>query len=1084
MSKPKINQFKLKFLSKPALLVLLFGCSAAGDLYATSNVNSNLSLNGIEVENVQQDITVKGKVTDSAKLGIPGVNITIKGKKGGASASTDFDGGYTIHASSPNDILVFTSVGFKTVERKVGDFTSNIINVTLVADVSTLNEVVVVGYATQKKAAVTGAVEVVSGKVFQDRAVTNVGLALQGQTPGLVVTRSSSRPGNEGLNFQIRGATSINGGSPLVIVDGVPIVNFYSFQNMNPDDIDNISVLKDGSAAIYGSRAANGVILVTTKKAKGKLKVDFSSNIRSSEPGITSYSASMTEYANVWLAANKEEKTPNWWGWISKENMETMASGKEGLYPTQFWGDVYIANSNRIDEMFARRFSYQNNVSISNRTDVSGYRVSFAMADNQGNLATQYDGQKQYNLRFNYDYKLSERLKLESAVSFIDAITKGPSVGLDETLYANDMPFFPAKNPFGQWNANFGNVGNRNSAAATSDGGTDTKKSLTSRVDFKGTLSLAKGLDLEGVASYQTENFYEERYVLHVQLYDWYGNKSLESLAKTVQSAGNPGYKTNDYDSFYQYYSLMLRYNTTFGEKHHLSAFGGINAEKTQVRTLAGTRAFFNDLGVYDLNAADPTTQSNSGGKYQFGNYSYLASAAYDYDDRYLVKLLGRIDGASNFAPGFKFKEYGNVEVGWAFSKEYFLKDNSVLSFGKLRATSGVAGNYTGIGNYDYVSAVNMGTTVLGLPPAIQTSSSLAANGLVSLDREWERVYQTNIGLDLGFLDNRLSASYDFFLKKNKGMLTDVLYPAVLGGTAPKTNSGQLDVQGWEAVVSWKDHINDFSYNVSFNIGNTESKLTHKEGADSYVAGKNNVNGYALNSWFLYQTDGYFKNQADVDAYYAKYAAGGQDMTKVVKGTTAELRPGDTKRIDLNGDGVITTNGSKNSDLKYMGDGNAHYVYGLNLGANFRGFDFQAFFQGVAKQQIMRTGYLAYPFATLFTNQPASFLGKTWTEENPNAEFPRLTVDTNRANWNYASNDFMLQNNAYIRLKTLVIGYTLPRNISNKAKLERVRFYFSGNDLWEATKIKDGYDPEMGEVSQNSGYPFYRTLSLGLNVGF
>lgn len=1082
MTKPKINQFKLKFLSRPTLLMLLFGCSAASNLYANSNANHNLSLNETKVKNVLQEIIVKGKVTDSNKLGIPGVNIAIKGQKG--VASTDFDGSYTIKVLSPNAILVFTSVGFRTQEIKAGDLIDKVIDVVLLEDVSTLNEVVVVGYGTQKKAAVTGAVEQISSKVFEDRAVTNVGLALQGQTPGLVVTRTSSRPGNEGINFQIRGATSINGGSPLIIVDGVPALNNYSFQNMNPDDIENISVLKDASAAIYGSRAANGVILVTTKKGKGKLKVDFTSNIRFTENGITNFSASPTEYANIWLAANKEEKTPGWWAWISKENMEMMATGKEGIYPTQYWGDVFIGKGNRIDEMFAQRYSYQYNLSISNSTEKSGYRVSFATADNQGNLATAYDGQKQYNLRFNYDYKLSDRIKLETAVSFIDAITKAPSVGLDGSLYAEDMPFFPAKNPYGQWNANFGNVGNRNSAAATSAGGRDEKKSLTSRVDFKGTYKILKGLDLEGIVSYQQENFNQERYVLPVQLYDWYGNKSIENLSSTIQSASNPGYKTNDYNSFYQYYQANLRYNKTFGGHHHVSAMAGMNAEKTQVRTLSASRAFFTDLGIYDINAADPTTQSNGGGKYQFGNYSYLARLSYDYDEKYLASFIGRRDGASNFAPGYKFKNFGSVELGWAFSKESFLRDNSILSFGKIRFTSGVTGNYTGIGNYDYISAVNMGTIVLGVPPALQSSSSLAGNGLISIDREWERVSQQNMGIDLAFLDNRLSVTYDYFMKKNKGMLTDVLYPAVLGGTAPKTNSGELSVDGFELTLAWKDRIRDFSYNVAFNIGDTQSKLLRKEGADTYAPGKNNVNGYPLNSWFLYQTDGYFKDQAEVDAYYAKYAAGGQEMGRVVKGTGAELRPGDTKRVDLNGDGIITGADSKNSDLKYMGDGNAHYVYGLNLGASYKGFDFQTFFQGVAKQQIMRAGYLAYPFYSISTNQPTNYLGKTWTEQNTNAEYPRLTTNTSRANWNYTSNSFMLENNAYIRLKTLVIGYTLPKSLTDRAKLERVRFYFSGNDLWEATKIKDGYDPEMGETSQNAGYPYYRTLSFGVNLGF
>jgi len=477
-----LNKTELWNRLKPSLALSFLVC-VSSQSFAVNNGKLNLA-EKYALNTAQQQITIKGKVISGEdNMGIPGVNVTVKGVKGGFS--TDFDGGYSINVSSSDAVLVFSGIGLKTQEIKVGS--QRTINITMVADVSTLNEVVVVGYGTQKRAKLTGAVEVVSGKVFQDRAVTNVGLALQGQTPGLVVTRSSSRPGNEGLNFQIRGASSINGGSPLVVIDGVPAVNSFSFVNMNPDDIENVTVLKDASAAIYGSRAANGVILVTTKKGKGKVKIDYSSNLRFTKNGITSYSATSQQYAALWLAANAEEKTPNWWGWSTKENMEKMAAGVDGIYPTAFWGDVFIGQGNRIDEMFAQRYSYQHNLSVSNSTDLSGYRLSLAYADNQGNLATAYDGQKQYNARFNYDYKLSEKLKLETGISFINAITRAPSVGLDAALYAQDMPFFPAKNPYGQWNANFGNVGNRNAAAATSDGGRDNRKSLTSRLDFKAT---------------------------------------------------------------------------------------------------------------------------------------------------------------------------------------------------------------------------------------------------------------------------------------------------------------------------------------------------------------------------------------------------------------------------------------------------------------------------------------------------------------------------------------------------------------------------------------------------------------------
>lgn len=316
-------------------------------------------------------------------------------------------------------------------------------------------------------------------------------------------------------------------------------------------------------------------------------------------------------------------------------------------------------------------------------------------------------------------------------------------------------------------------------------------------------------------------------------------------------------------------------------------------------------------------------------------------------------------------------------------------------------------------------------------------------------------------------------------------MLSNVTYPSVLGGKAPKTNSGHLNVKGWEISLGWRDTKGDLNYFVNFNISDTKSLLMELEGADTYVAGKNaTVNGYPLNSFFLYRTDGFFKDQAEVDRFYDLYKAGGAALTNVNEGTVTTLRPGDTKRLDLNGDYVITADGSENSDLQFLGDGDAHYVFGLNLGGSWKGIDLNMLFQGVGKQYILRTGWMAYPFYAEYTNQNPNFLGKTWTEDNTDAQYPRLTTYANRAKWNYENNDFMLQNSRYVRLKSLVLGYTLPQQWTMKAKLQKVRVYFSGNDLWELTSVKDGFDPEMGETSQNSGYPFCRTWSFGINIGF
>ncbi len=1031
-----------------------------------------------------QDITIKGKVVDNMNEPMIGVTITVDGHQQ-TGVITDFDGNYSIKAPA-NATLKFSYIGFDDKKVAVGNKTT--VNVTMVENNSELQEVVVVGYGTQKKASLTGSIETVNGKALDSRAVTNVGLALQGQTPGLVVTRSSSRPGNEGLNFQIRGATSVNGGSPLIVIDGVPALNDEAFTNLNSDDIASITVLKDGAASIYGAKAANGAILVTTKKGDGKVNVNYNFNMRFTTPGITTFAPNMQEYATVWLEANKEEKVPYWWNWLSEDNMKKMQQGYEGIYSTQGWGDIFLGNANRMDELFARRMSYQHNFSVSGFTEKSNYRISGEYADNQGNLAVAYDGQRQLNLRLNYGVQLTDWLRVETSASMIKTKTKTPSVPMDVTMYAYDPPVFPAKNPYGQWYANFGSVGDRSSIASLSDGGTDTKNNLQTRLDAKAIFDIWKkeGLQLELMASFQNLEHRREKYILPVATYDWFGNPAQHAVTDaTLQTVQNPGYQSWANNNLYQYYSALMRWNHTFAKKHKVAVMAGVNAEKRNSKNLWASRETYSADGIYDINLGEGE-QRNSGGKSHNGTFSYIAKLNYDYAERYLLEVMARRDGNSKFAKGHQFKNFASASAGWIFTDEAFLKPiTPILNFGKLRASYGSSGNDVGLGNYDYISTISQGQSVLGNPAQLVTSSSLTNSGLISLTRTWEKVEQKNVGVDLHFLNSRLTTSFDYFVKDNKGMLTNVTYPSLLGGTAPKTNSGHLNVKGWEFTIGWRDHINDFNYGISFNMSNSKSKLMDMEGADTYVAGKNKtINGYPLNSWFVYRTDGYFKDQEEVDRYYALYGAKAGALSEVMQGTVYELRPGDTKRLDLNNDYMITDNGSQDSDLQFAGDGDPHYVFGINVNAEWKGFDFTAFFQGQAKQLIMRSGYMAYPFSTTYTNQNVNFVGQTWTEGNTDARYPRLTSYYQRAKWNYQNNDFMLQNNRYLRLKSLIIGYSLPKSLIRKIGLQKLRVYFSGDDLWEATSIQDGYDPEMGEASNSSGYPFARTWSFGVNVTF
>jgi TonB-linked SusC/RagA family outer membrane protein len=1045
----------------------------------------------------QQKVT--GKVTDAITgEALPGVSVGVEGTTSGVV--TGIDGDYSLELPGPEATLVFSYVGYMT--EKIGVQGKSQINVTLAQDIKTLDEVVVTGYGTQKKATLTGALEQVSSKAFESRAITNPALALQGETPGLVVTRNSSRPGNEGVNFQIRGATSVNGGSPLIVIDGVPVIEnkngdgvsiTNSFYSMNPDDIESATILKDGMAAIYGSRAANGVILITTKRGKGKMKIDYNGSYRINTMGIKTPSATMQQYATLWLDANQEETTPNWWGWQTKENMQKMQQGIEGIYPTQYWGDIFIGDGDRIKEMFATRISQQHNLSISGSTDKTNYRLSAGYSDNVGNLATAYDGKKQYSIKLNYDYKVSDRIKLQSGITYQKDNTSSPSGGLSGDMFASDPSFFPAKNPYGQWYSNFGNAGNKNAVAQTTDGGRNIRENNLTRIDLKANIGILKGLELEGAASIQTNQYRQDMYNLTVPLYQWDGTVANGALNSTSNI------RVESDNTFYQNYNLLLRYTKDLGD-HHFSAMAGINAEKNDFKGLYVYRTLIPSNGVYDLNVASTTGLEGTGGQNHWGLYSYLERFNYSFKDKYLVEVLGRRDGSSQFASGFKYSNFGNVSAGWVLTNEEFVKklNLSSLSFLKLRGSYGETGNKVGIGLYDYVSQVIKGTMIFGSTPANQTTSHLLNDGLTSVTRTWERVKMSNIGVDMNFLKDRLSASFDYYKKRNDGMLINVTYPTVLGGSAPKTNAGVLDIHGWEATLGWKDVVGKVTYNVAFNMSDSRNKLISMEGANTIKAGKVNdpnnsdptkapwVTGRPLNSWFMYETDGYFRDQDDVNAYYAKYTSVNQGELPSISDPSVKLRPGDIKKVDLDGNGYISSSGGTGDkgDLKFMGDAAPHFIFGVNMGGAWNGFDLGLFFQGVLKQNIQRSQTMAYPFAAIWTNQNASFIGKTWTETNTNAEFPRLTVNGTRAGWNYANNDFMLQNNRYVRLKSLVIGYTLPKLLTEKVKIDRVRVYFSGNDLFEFTSIKDGFDPEQGEVSTNDGYPFMRTWSFGLNLSF
>ncbi|MCW3787659.1 SusC/RagA family TonB-linked outer membrane protein [Plebeiibacterium sediminum] len=1035
-------------------------------------VNAETDFN-VSVTDQENTVSISGNVKDENGEPIPGVSIIQKGSSNGTI--TDIDGNYTIKVNLGSTI-VFSFIGMTSQEIVVSS--PSPINVFLKSESIGLDDVVVVGYGTQKKATLTGSVETVKAEVFEDRAVTSPALALQGQTPGLVVTRSSSRPGKESIDFQIRGATSVNGGSPLIVIDGSPAINDDAFNSMNAEDIESITILKDGSAAIYGSRAANGVILVTTKKGKGETKVEINSQVMFNTLGIRPPTPTMEEYATVWLeAAEQDGAQANYWGWQTKENLLRMQTGEEGIYSTQYWGDIFLGDYPRFDEMYGSSLSQQQNVSLSGSSEKSSYRISGGYLENRGLLQTAYDGKAQYNLRMNYDYEVTKWLKLETGVSYFNTEVQNPSSGFDASSISNDPPFFPSKNPYGQWYANFGIAGNRNAVAATVDGGKETTKRDQLKLNFAATVNITKDLSLKGTASFDKDFYYNQNYKLTVPQYTWFGELAPES----VNSTSSISEKTSTV--FYKTYGGFANYNKKLGN-HEISAMIGITAELNENKTLYGYRKGFEDLGVYDINmGSTEELVEATGGQGHWGLYGYVGRLNYNYMNKYLVEVNGRRDGSSKFAPGYKWSNFMGGSLGWVITEENFLKDNNFLSYLKLRASYGEMGNQVGISNYDYVSTMGYGTAIFGTTAAQQNSAWVS--GITSNTRTWERVSNLTVGTDFQLMQGKVYGSFDYFIKKNDGMLISVNYPDVLGGSAPKSNSGSLETKGWEAALGYRNKIGGLEYNVSVNIGDTRNELIKMEGVSTYSAGKNStVQGYALNSWFLYKTDGFFADEDEVTAYYEQAGNGGEIPNS--SDANVRLRPGDTRKVDLDESKSITGTGNiddKNGDVKYMGDAAAHYNFGVNIGLKYKNFDLTGFFQGVLDQKILRSGYLQYPFYTVWSNQPSAYIGKTWTEDNTSAKYPRMTYNTTRSKWNWANNDFMLQNNRYVRLKSLVVGYTFKDIKVDKYKIERLRIYFSGNDLFEFTSLKDGYDPEYGESTQNS-YPFNRTYAIGVNLSF
>lgn len=1050
-----------------------------------------------EIQSVMQTASVKGQVVDTAGEPIIGASVVVKGTTNGTI--TDLEGKFTLNNVSKGTLVV-SYIGYKSQELLINAKES--IKVILRENTELLGEVVVVAYGEQKKATLSGSITQVKGDdVLKGKATTSVAAALQGEIPGLTITRSSSRPGNESTKLTLRGGISVNDVSPLIIIDGVQAYS-WELSQINPSDIENVSVLKDASAALYGTRAAGGVILITTKRGKnGNVAVTYNSSVHANIVGKRFPVASGQEWANMMYEAINNDAAANgvknWW--MFTEDQLAKLRNNQGFTEIINLGKGSLTHvdptANQFDAVYGTTWGQSHNVSINGGSERVKAMVSLGYANDRSLLTAAYDGQKKYNFRSNIDYQLGKYIQLGFNVSYDSRTVQTPNQGVGQGV--QDFYVFPLYNDKGQFYDAFGT---NNILAKLKEGGQNTNKEEIFRLGGKMTIDLGfitKGLSVTANANIHDRKGLDKDRAATVTMYDWgthvdaNGNvvdggpigKIDNIYFQTPQS--NTSIAVTNRRTFYRNYGGFVNYVRGFSD-HNIALLGGITAEKSSNDHLGVFRKNMTSDDLDNILTGDATTtELRNTEENDWGLVSFLGRLNYDYKGIYLLEGQFRRDGSSKLSKENRWANFSGMSGGIRFSEFDFVKRWGVFDNLKLRTSYGEMGSLSGIGNYDYILGVSTGTLVFG--PNGEKQNTAWINGVSTDKRTWERVAATNIGLDFAVLNNRLSGTFEWYNRQNKGMLIAMTYPQVYGAGAPKTNDGNFRARGWEIALNWNDVIGkDFSYKIGLSLTDSRTKVTDYNGAIAIKNGRNNViEGKPLNALYVYKTNGYLQNEEEVEAYYAQVSGKGSKIPvyKDAKGNYSDnrLTSGCVRKVDLSSDGAITED-----DLYYYGDANPHYEFGVTLRASYKRVDFNLFLQGVGQQNVIRNGAMRYPFAAGWMNQNKTYLGKTWSATNTNADYPVMSRNGSRNNWNYNwYNDVNVNNCWYARAKNIVLGYTVSKSWISKAGVENLRLYVSADNLFEFSNVKDGYDPETQATANQGNVDVYaRTLSFGIDLTF
>lgn len=1054
-------------------VLLLLSAISAGTAYAVPKWGT------AGVKEIQQNGVCNGVVTDTTGETVIGASVVVKGTTNGTI--TGLDGDFSLSGVTKGSILVVSFVGYQNTEVK---WNGQPLTIVLKEDTKVLDEVVVVGYGTQKKANLSGAVAAVDGKVLQDRPITNIGQGLQGVVPNLNITMNNGGAPGATSSFNIRGNTSLNGGSPLVLVDNVQM----DANLVNPDDIESISVLKDAaSASIYGARAAYGVILITTKKGKksDKPTVSLSATGYWQSPALTFHNVNSMQYLTMMDEAYQNDGGG---GHYFKSQVyqyaEDYFNGKydspvffDTAYDTYKYG--YCGNTDWWDELYKTSFSQIYTANISGGNDRTTYYASVSMNDQGGILKAGDDKYNKYNANVNISSNITKWLNVSAKIAhtYTDELhPTGGTTAMNSTAYSGlssysgmmkgDLsPLMPVKHPDGHY---AGQGSYTNPVAIMEQGGNAQYKQNDLWMTGAVKITPIKGLVIN--ADY-TWNFYGKSSNQHVQnFYDYTAVPGTENYYPWT----NPSSVTvTNNDDYYNAFNAFAEYTFSLKEKHNFKVMVGYNQENKHKKYHYAGRKNLIDSSNPSLNLAYGDMAMN-GSETHWSVNGFFARINYDYKGKYLLELNGRYDGSSKFPHGDRYAFFPSASVAWRVSEEKFWEPiRGWFDNFKLRASYGSLGNQaldeSRYGNFPYLATYGINTKYGALLNGTRPVA-VSVPGLVSASFTWETVNQIDFGFDASFFGGRLNTSFDWYRRNTKDMLTaGQALPAVLGTSVPQENAADMKTVGWEVSLEWNDRLsNGFGYHIKGVLSDYQASIT-KFSNPTKLLGTHYV-GEKLNEIWGYVSNGLFQSDEDAKAADQSYLSGGS------------WGAGDVKYEDLNNDGKIDI--GKNTlddsgDRKIIGNSTPRYSYGITAGFDYKGFDFEMFWQGIGKRDYWLGGSQFWGFTDEWCTPLTSSLDY-WTEDNRDAYFPRLHhYGVNGGNHQVSTR--YLQNAAYLRLKNVVLGYTIPRSITEKVKISRLRVFVQGENLLTFTPLIDSYDPE---TLNNMTYPINKKISVGLNLTF